>query len=289
MDYEEGIAAALEFTALQSDKANELRAKPHLFQIDGIKKSRFYTLDGKLTERRIDPPLRKHFAHDLDSFVALVKTSWSDGKASVWHGGDQVTAILDEEWRDETVNLHLATTAARTAIATLSQKVWDQAELISLIKSKLSGSGLDTALLLQLRSVNFVKREESGSELTPRSHSFGTLAERKLLGVGDDFPDEVLVRFAWWNVGAQVIAPTAPRALPDAGEEQPNSALLDTIVAVRIAIEIDFAKKGFRLLPLEDDLERARQHAQRVLHDWLVAELTDEDAGREIPVYHGQP
>ncbi len=288
MTDQEGLAAALRFTAAQASEGVQSRFIPHQFTIDGIKKQRFYTLGGVLQEKTIDLPLRKHLAFDLDSFVALVKR-FEAADPTIWHGENSVQAVLNDEWRDEYVSYALPPTAARSTIFTLAQKTWEQAELISLIKSKLAGSGVDDALLLQLRSVNFVKFEQAVGEVTPRSHSFGNSAERKLVDVRDDFPDVVLARFAWWNIGAQVLSPAAPRALADGGPE-PNSAALDTRVAVRIAIEIDFAKKGFRLLPLEDDLERARQHAQRMLHEWLVAELEDADAGRQsIPVYHGQP
>lgn len=298
----EGIAAALEHNTKLATLACELEHKPHAFSVSGIKKRQFVAFRGAITEYDVenDPPKHEHRACDLDAFVELVKGRWigidGDGNPlgeeppTVWHAGDVLVAHLDPKWRQQTISYVLAATAARGAIERLGNDVHDQQALISLLKNDLAGSGLDAALLLSLRAVNFVKHEDAAGAVNERSHSFGTQIERRVIGIPDDFPEQLVARFAWWNVGAQVLSTGAPRAIESDASEQPNSALLDTIVSVRVAVEIDFAKKGFWLRPLKDDLERARQYAQRVLHNWLVAEFATGDAEDPmIPVYHGSP
>jgi hypothetical protein len=294
MDHD-GLAAALKHNSELAVKANTLEHQPHLFTIPGIDRKRFMAFKGEITERQIDPPKRVHHAHDLDAFVELVQcfakgtAPLSDGYLpEVWHGNDGngkdvVKATLDATWRDQYVRYELPITTACDAIGTLGDKCWPQQDLISELKNNLSGTGLDDALLLQIKSVNFVKNEQAASEIGDRGHSFGTQVERKVLGISESFPEQVLARFAWWNIGPQVLPKNAPRPIESDPSELPNSHRLDSIVAVRVNIEIDFTKKGFWLRPLADDLERAEQHVQRALHEWLLAELADAS----VPIFHG--
>ncbi len=286
MDHE-GLAAALRHNSELAVRASELEHKPHVFKIEGIERSRYVAFKGEITEKEMDSPKRQHKAHDLDSFVELVRrySVHESYSPEVWHGEDQVKCLLDPVWRDQSVLCELETTDACAAIKTLNQTTWDQLALITLLKNELSATGLDDALLLALRAVNFVQHEESAGVVAERSHSFGNQLERKVQGIPDDFPEQLLARFAWWNVGAQVLSPKAPRALESDPSELPPSAELDFIVQVRVQLEIDFKKKGFKLRPLEDDLVRAHQHVQRVLHGWLLDQLSEE----KIPVFHGKP
>jgi len=281
---ETGLAAALQHNTALAEKAHTRANEPYQFKIDGLNRSRFLTHKGKLLEKTIDRPRRNLIVNDLDSFAAAMrKHAVTDKDPSVWHAGGIVRGVLDGEWRDEFVSFSLTETAACKQLGKLGNQVWLQKELISLLKTDLKGTGLDEALLLPLRAVNFVTHEDAGGVVQAQAHSFGTAVERKVANLPDDFPEQLLATFAWWNVGQQVRAADAPRPLSDEDHDAPASEYLDTVVAVRVAIEIDFVKKGFWLRPLADDLHRAGQHAQRQLHLWLEEQLT------HIPTFHGTP
>lgn len=283
------IAAALKHNTQLATAAHELSSKPHVFKIPGIEDKQFVAFRGEIKEYDVveEQPDRDFVASDLDTFVAIVRRYHTkSGGATVWHHCDSVNGLFDDTYRREHVLTALPGTEARLAIVQLKQQVWKQAELIQALKTSLNGTGLDPLLPL-IRAVNFVKHEETAGVVQQQSHSLGKQVEQRVAGLPNDFPEQLLVRFAWWNVGMQALPPDAPRPLTGEDDERPNSELLDSVVSVRVSITVDFEKQGFRLVALEDDVQRARQHAHRVLHEWLVAELPNGESG--VPVFHGQP
>lgn len=283
------LAEALKHNTQLTKQACELEHKPHVFKIPGIDDKQFVAFKGEIVEHDIVEklPERKFSAYDLDAFVALVARYHDvSGQATVWHANDRVLGLFDDMYRREQVEVNLPCTEARLVVAQLHSKVWKQQELIQTLKTSLNGTGLDPLLPL-VRALNFVKREEAGGIVQQQSHSLGRQVEQQVIGLPSDFPEQLVARFAWWNVGVQALAPDAPRALAADDDELPDSTLLDTVVAVRVSITVDFDQQGLRLVALVDDLHRAKQHVHRVLHAWLVAGLPEGDAG--VPVFHGQP
>lgn len=216
------------------------------------------------------PPLRSHTVHSLADLVnyalgkppviAAGEAIYDESRNPVvWHGENNVTLILDDTDRRDTVVFPL-TFAEKFQVLQLLHKekpYYTQQDFIKLLRFRL---GLDNSrVVAQFRKLQWEAGSTLNSQINRGDARLGKNIIEKVEGV-DELPEEL-------DVPAPVYAQTGER-------EQYN---------VRCGIEIDTRDQRFQLIPLPDELPRVMDLAQASIHQRLCAAL--EDSG--IPIYYG--
>ena len=208
-----------------------------------------------LTPIDIPPPLRKHQVHTLADLLAYAEGT---PKPIVWHNGESVVLILDDNDRRDQVTFPLTYSERFRCLQQLAElkPSFDQTKFIRLLRISL---GLDNvAIVSKFRKLNW----ENGDKGTATSKHGDNRLSREVIarvqGV-EDLPDEI-----------RVLVPVYQQA----GERQEHEVLC--------AVEIDEVNRQFQLLPLPDEMARVVDLHQADIRSRIDAELNS-------PVYFGEP
>lgn len=245
-----------------------------VYKVEALSDSRNnYVFDGtKIVCYQKAPPLRSHTVHSLVDLInyALGKPPVDEGaedqvayyegrKPVVWHGENNVTLILDDTDRRDTVVFPLTFAEKFQVLQALHKEkpYYTQQDFIKLLRFRL---GLDNSrVVAQFRKLQWEAGSTLNSQINRGDARLGKNIIEKVEGV-DELPEEL-------DVPAPVYAQTGER-------EQYN---------VRCGIEIDTRDQRFQLIPLPDELPRVMDLAQASIHQRLCATLKDSD----IPIYYG--
>lgn len=260
------LKEALEFLKEQSNDAS----KPTRLDSVSLRNATMYKI-GHTTQRiENDPAARRHKVANLDSLATLINgpSAGNDAagnplrsRASVWHYGNEVIAILDDgddSFRDDRAEWKLNASKKFESL-TSSAATWrDQKSFVEFLVEYLRDE-VDAAmpgLLANLRKLRFTNNSEGTGDVQHGRASMGKSVEMAVSGA-EPLPETVILRVKRW-------------------------ADLDHVIEVECLLRLDPVGGKLALKPLADELQEAENKA----HDWLHGQLTD---AVECPVYYGSP
>lgn len=237
-------------------------------------RTRFYLSGaGAVSSIKLEPPPRKHQVGTLADVIALANRFREDETAGgdaipgpvVWYGPDKAVLVIDDNGhRIEQATLTLEDSQVfRTVEALAEQKPWlEQKAFIRLLRIDLAGSLPPVELLDRVRKVTFDNGQSVLGEVRRDRESLGRQITSKVAAEnGAEIPEEVTLVVPVYST-------------PGERDRYP----------VRCAVEVDAMRGAFQLVPMPDEVERARNLAVESIAERLSGDL---DSG--IPFYHGKP
>lgn len=202
-------------------------------------------------------PLRNHFAHDLDTLLALAGQASKEGKTPViWVDAGKITLVWDDAWREEFCTLAPSFTNEFEAIRGLVNKRLTQRDLIAALRTRLADAvqNLDQ-VLPAVRSLKITSQAETHGNLAHGDESLGRSVLAKAADA-DRLPEVVLVACEVWR-------------------------RIHSQCQLRLALDLNLENQTFGLTPIGGGLESAIDNAV----DGLGEYLAENFAG---PVYLGR-
>lgn len=243
-------------------KARELTEARTAREIECLSDERtvVYEHAGRVMERPVPPPLRKHSVTSIGDLCAAANR-WGT-KGAIWISQNDITLITDDADRREHVNLQLHYTDVFAQAMTLAQtpKI-EQATLVRLLRREFRASPQATTILSAVRKIKFRRGETGHSDLQHGNESLGREVEAEVTGAGD-IPDSLTL-------------PVCVYANP--GER-------DNVVTIAFDLEIDVHQQKFILKPMPDEISIAINMALEAMKKAIVA-----GGPKDIPVLYGTP
>lgn len=225
--------------------------------------------DGKAERVTADPPRRRHVAGDLPSLVAATVriTGEQMGRAAIWVSRSEVTALLFDGDRRDTVSLELEPSPQMKALqAWEGEPKWlDQAALVRVLRNtfRRSTAGKDTVEIFRRLKLNLGVQAEHVHE--HGRASAGRAIEAKVTGA-KDIPEELTFR-----------------------EDVFAGGLSGIEARVTCTIELDAQSGKVALLPVAGEVEAAWLAAERSLAEQVWALLGTGEGNDFVSVYLGKP
>jgi hypothetical protein len=225
--------------------------------------------EGKLTEHRVPPPLRKHKVESVEDLVEAAKVwgTQSDGPEHgagtvIWIDGNQVVLVPDDSDRRESITLPLTKSAVFLKLEALGKGngVMDQATLVRLLRRELRKANEQSVILAAVRRIKWRSSDSGHASISHGNESLGRTIESEVSGASD-IPETLTV-------------PT--NVFKNPGEE-------DVQFTVGLDLEIDTGNQRFLLSPMPDEIELAIAFALRSIRDRITKELPD------VAVFFGTP
>lgn len=209
---------------------------------------------------------RPRLAHELKSFDDLV--TFVNGKhvaaPHVFHSREGIT-VFNSETRRESCGLPYVFTDRMATLLELGKhdsmgsfKTFDQRALVTFLRTKLSGLGLEN-LLTAVRKIDFTRNSSGSSSVEHGKESLGKKVEA-VVQQREEIPEQVKIRVPVYA----------------------NEGLADVKVDVYLAIVINVEEAEFSLQPLADTLQDALKDAAGQVALKLKTKLTG------VPVFMGK-
>lgn len=221
-------------------------------------KNRYFGPDNKVVEVRHDTPARQHTVSDLESFAARIE---SPDKASVWHHGNKVVAILDdsaESYRDDIVSWPIKGSSKFESLVKQAPTPRAHVDFVRFIVQNLRDEFDASApgLLGTIRNLKMKSLDTYQGEVQHGRESMGRDIQNEIAGA-DKLPETIVIRVRRW-------------------------ADLDCFAEVECLLVLDVDARKLSLQPLADELEQAENAAQKWLHELLSGAV-------EASVFYGTP
>jgi len=215
---------------------------------------------GTLTKIEVPPALRTHKVESVDDLAAAAE-KWS-GDNTVWIGTDAVRLVLNDADRRDVVTLPLVKSPQfKTLEKMASQCLFDQQQLIRLLRIDLPGAERRNELLSTVRKIKFRQSTSGEDDIQHGKESLGRAIEAQVTGSGD-IPETVVV----------------------AGPVYCNPGEREQSYVVGLDLEILPSEQKFRLCPLPDELDKAARDALQGIRYRLNESLPDGTA-----IFFGSP
>lgn len=257
------IREALEFLkdSFQGQQTTEV-----LTQVCETNKRYFwFAAPGKEPQRleRKPDPLRVT-ANDIPSFAAIINTFGMS--ATVWVSPDCVTAVLNDEGIDEFRDHRATLSVAQSSVfRALNGAQLNQRDMLKYLRLTLSACEIDPKNTVDLiRALKFSYSDNETGTVKPQSDSLGREVHAEVTGA-DKLPLMVKLSF-----------PPYPSLPDDLGT-----------VSVECLFNVDPAGKTLALVPIDGQVDAARNKALALLRDRVAKEL--ESVGNESKVFCGTP
>ena len=254
------IREALEFL---TDQATEAKA-PHPIAAT-LRNATMVVIKGMPTRIEHQPQARKHKVASLESLATLLNGSKADNeeagnatrdRASVWHFGNEVVAILDDgdaSFRDDRATWALNGSKKFAVLTGSAATPRDHKPFVEFLVENLRDEleSSHPGLLGAVRKLRFTMNAEANSNV-----QHGKSIENEVTGAAP-LPETVILNVKRW-------------------------ADLKHVIAVECLFQVDPESGKLALKPLADELQEAENKAQAWLHEQLTEAV-------ECPVYYGSP
>lgn len=220
---------------------------------------RIYLFGKEVVKVALPEPFRKHTAGQVDSLIEVAARFQEDAPV-VWVSEDSVVVVLDDEGhRAHLTTLPLVKSDLFDRLFKLADEPeWlDQKAFIRLLRVDLAGTLPPGVLLDKVRKLSFENSSVvSGSVARDRESMGRSLTSQ--VKADSELPETVTI-----------VAPVFQ---------------LDAPYPIVCAVDVDAARGLLQLLPLPDEIERAKRSAINGLIDRLQKSLAET-----THVYHGKP
>lgn len=240
----EGFSEAIELIQSTAVRAS------HAESVVDKRNGKVFSHGGSLVTIDNDTPPRRHTVHDLDSLSASIGEDAA--KATVWHCGNSVVAVLDDSpasYRDDTVTWPLVPSAKFTALTAKASVPRGHVEFVRFLVENLRDE-LEAAapgLLGTIRNLKFRSADEQTGKIDHGRESMGRAIESEITGAGE-LPETVTINVTRWATLG-----------------------IEYVVSVECLLVLDVTERKLSLRPLADQLEQAENGAQK----WLNGILSD--------------
>lgn len=248
-------------------------AGARIVKIDGESRKVLIDANGVTKEYELPAPTIKAEVRDLEDLIRFATADGVPEPRSIWHSYDQVTLLLDDTDRRDTVTMPLPKTSLFLWLLRSGNESnrFTQRELLAFFKTELAEAvteeqKLDFVSVLQ--SIKFRKADETDSDLSKRgTEGLGRKIENECTGA-DKLPEFLNVTTSLYRNVKEVPPVTFP-----------------------VYVSIDFENQQFVLKPVSDTLETAIDGAQLILGEAIRSKIrSDKPAdGQDIKVYFGKP
>ena len=234
-----------------------------IIDVPGDGRTCYVQVGKELQEFTVVPDPRHHVVDtlaDLVGYAIRANKVVAGAQLVAWHGERAVCLVLDDNDRRDSVCFPLSYSAPFEVLVALTPNTWfDQQAFIRLLRLSL---GLDnTRVVQQFRRLDWQASSENQGVIEKGKESLSKSMLAEVQGV-DELPDELAVELPIYA---------------NPGE--------DSLYRVRCAVEINPRDQMLALVPLPNEIDRAKANAQFDIDKRLHAGLDKAD----VPIYFGQP
>lgn len=203
---------------------------------------------------------RNYRCDNCDSFVEL--TAALGHEPIVFVDERAVTAVLDDDYRDDKVSMGIPYSRAFNALGEIG-KPCDQRLVIAKLREELDGC-TDSRFLAVIRRMDFQRSNDGRAHITHGRESLGKSVEAAVQSADGDIPEAIVMQFpAWAAIG------------------------FDSTVAVKCAVTVDPVNEKIAVRPVGEELQLELARVRAKLRDFLATKFAEKASG--VIVVLGSP